>query len=74
MKYICIKGFKIPYFDENMIMTDEYGEIVKDSIWYISDEISESDIRLDKDGGFSDFDYIDITNETFTNNFISLGE
>lgn len=71
-RYICIKGFQLPYFDENMHMTDEYAEVVKDSLWDISIEISESDIRLNKVGGFSDFDYIDISNETFSTNFILI--
>jgi len=71
-RYICIKGFHIPYFDENMSMTDRYGEVVKDSIWEVSEDISESDIRLDKVGGFSDFDFIDITNEDFNTSFITL--
>ena len=73
-RYICIKGFQIPYFDENMNQTDEYGEVEKDSIWNISTEISESDIRMYKDGGMSDFDYIDITKEHLEENFVQLKE
>ena len=69
-KYICIKGFKLPYFDENMCRTEQYGEIAKDSIWEISKDISESDIRLNKVGGFAEFDYIDITKEEFNSNFV----
>lgn len=69
-RYICIKGFQLPYFDENMHATDEYAEIVKDSLWDISDEVGESDIKLNKIGGFSDFDCIHISNNTFNTNFV----
>ncbi len=69
-RYICISGFQLPYFDEDMCITNKYGEISKDSLWEISEDISESDIRLDKVGGFADFGYIDITNEKFKTKFV----
>ena len=44
----------------------------KDSIWKVSDEIGESDVRLYLVSGESDFSWMDITNETLKVSFIRI--
>lgn len=71
-KYVCKKNLSIPFEDEDGGITDKFGVTKKDSIWKISDEIGESDVRLYLVSGDSDFGWMDITNETLETSFISI--
>lgn len=71
-KYVCKENLSIPFEDEDGRITDKFGVVKKGSIWKVSDEIGESDVRLYLVSGESDFSWMDITNETLKVSFIRI--
>ena len=68
--YKCIKGFLIELCDDNgFIIENEYMNINKDTIWYISKDedyrLIDGEVRLENE----EMDWIEVTKETFKNNF-----
>ena len=68
--YKCIKGFLIELCDDNgFIIENEYMNINKDTIWYISKDedyrLIDGEVRLENE----EMDWIEATKETFKNNF-----
>ena len=59
-KYVCKENLTIPFEDDDGSITDKFGVAKKDSIWKVSDEIGESDVRLYLVSGESDFSWMDI--------------
>ena len=73
-KYVCKENLTIPFEDDDGSITDKFGVAKKDSIWKVSDEIGESDVRLYLVSGESDFSWMDICNETLEASFIRIQE
>lgn len=71
-KYVCKENLVIPFEDDDGSITDKFGVAKKGSIWKVSDEIGESDVRLYLVSGESDFSWIDICNETLNASFIRI--
>lgn len=71
-KYVCKENLEIPFEDEDGRISDRYGVAQKGSIWKISDEIGESDVRLYLVSGDSDFSWMDICNETLEASFTRI--
>ena len=68
--YKCIKGFSLKLYDDNgFIVENEYMNINKGSIWYIPEDedyrLIDGEVRLENE----EMDWIEITKETFKNNF-----
>ena len=68
--YKCIKGFSLKLYDDNgFIVENEYMNINKGSIWYIPEDedyrLIDGEVRLENEK----MDWIEITKETFKNNF-----
>ena len=68
--YKCIKGFLLKLYDDNgFIVENEYMNINKGSIWYIPEDedyrLIDGEVRLENE----EMDWIEITKETFKNNF-----
>lgn len=68
--YKCIKGFLIELYDDNgFTIENEYMDINEDTIWYIPEDedyrLIDGEVRLEND----EMDWIEITKETFKNNF-----
>ena len=73
-KYVCKENLTIPFEDDDGSITDKFGAAKKGSIWKVSDEIGESDVRLYLVSGESDFSWMDICNETLEASFIRIQE
>lgn len=64
------KGFSLELYDDNgFIVENEYVDINKGSIWYIPEDedyrLIDGEVRLENE----EMDWIEITKETFKNNF-----
>lgn len=69
-KFKCIQTFELPRYDQEENITDEFGEVSKDSLWE-SDGINlgDADIRMYSENENNHFSYIDITYETLNKYF-----
>ena len=68
--YKCIKEFSLELYDDNgFIIENEYIDINKGTIWYIPEDedyrLIDGEVRLENE----EMDWIEITKETFKNNF-----
>lgn len=68
--YKCVKGFSLELYDGNgFIIENEYIDINKGTIWYIPEDedyrLIDGEVRLENE----EMDWIEITKETFKNNF-----
>lgn len=68
--YKCIKEFSLElYDDDGFIIENEYIDINKGTIWYIPEDddyrLIEGEVRLENE----EMAWIEITKETFKNNF-----
>ena len=64
------KGFSLELYDDNgFIIENEYTDINRGSIWYIPEDedyrLIDGEVRLENE----EMDWIEITKETFKNNF-----
>lgn len=68
--YKCIKEFSLELYDDNgFIIENEYVDINEGTIWYIPEDedyrLIDGEVRLENEA----MDWIEITKETFKNNF-----
>ena len=68
--YKCIKEFSLERYDDSgFIIENEYIDINKGTIWYIPEDedyrLIDGEVRLENEK----MDWIEITKETFKNNF-----
>lgn len=68
--YKCIKEFSLELYDDNgFIIENEYVDINEGTIWYIPEDedyrLIDGEVRLENE----EMDWIEITKETFKNNF-----
>lgn len=71
MKYECIKALRLSLFDEDGFDTDKYGYIRVGSVWETNNKanIIGGEIHLDKISGKSDYNWIEISEETLKESF-----
>lgn len=68
-QYKCVNDLKLPWYDEEERITENYGTVRKGSVWELGTHRGEQPIRLHLRAGESDFSYIDISVETLRVNF-----